>query len=68
MARLNVQLAKKRKETLDKTDTQDTDTTKTDTESFEIDEAARIPTQYGNVYDLIFQLERKDVCYKNVLS
>ena len=36
MARLNVQLAKKRKETLDKTDTQDTDTTKTDTkESFE---------------------------------
>ena len=68
MARLNVQLAKKRKETLDKTDTQDTDTTKTAKESFEMDEAARIPTQHGNVYDLTFNLERKDVCYKNVLS
>ena len=57
MARLNVQLAKKRKETLDKTDTQDTDTTKTDTkESFEIDEASRIPTQHGNVYDLDLSL------------
>ena len=45
MARLNVQLAKKRKQTLEKTDAQDTDTTKTDTkESFEIDEASRIPT------------------------
>ena len=33
----------------------DTDTTKTDAkESFEIDEAARIPTQHGNVYDLTF--------------
>ena len=52
MARLNVRLAKKRKETLQKTDAQDTDTTKT--ESFEIDEAARIPTQHGNVYDLTF--------------
>ena len=69
MARLNVQLAKKRKQTLEKTDAQDTDTTKTDTkESFEMDEAARIPTQHGNVYDLTFNLERKDVCYKNVLS
>ena len=52
MARLNVRLAKKRKETLQKTDAQDTDTTKT--ESFEIDEASRIPTQHGNVYDLTF--------------
>ena len=66
---MNVQLAKKRKETLEKTDAQDTDTTKTDTkESFEIDEAARIPTQHGNVYDSNLQLEREDVCYKNVLS
>ena len=55
MARLNVRLAKKRKQTLEKTDAQDTDTTKTDAkESFEIDEAARIPTQHGNVYDLTF--------------
>ena len=55
MARLNVRLAKKRKETLQKTDAQDTDTTKTDAkESFEIDEASRIPTQHGNVYDLTF--------------
>ena len=51
MARLNVRLAKKRKETLDKTDTQDTDTTKT---AEKMDEAARIPTQHGNVYDLTF--------------
>ena len=60
MARLNVQLAKRRKQTLEKTDAQDTDTTKTDTkESFEIDEAARIPTQHGNVYDLIFNWRGK---------
>ena len=52
MARLNVRLAKKRKQSLEKTDAQDTDTTKT--ESFEIDEASRIPTQHGNVYDLTF--------------
>ena len=43
-----------------KTDAEDTDTTKTDTkESFEIDEAARIPTQHGNVYDLIFNWRGK---------
>jgi len=42
MARLNIQLAKKRKQTLEKTDTKDTDTTKTDTkESFEIDEGSK---------------------------
>jgi len=48
------------KQTLEKTDKEDTDTTKTDTnESFEIDEASRIPTQYGNVYDLIFNWRGK---------
>ena len=56
MARLNVRLAKKRKETLQKTDTQDTDTTKT---AEKMDEAARIPTQYGNVYDLTFNWRGK---------
>ena len=70
MARLNVRLAKKRKQTLEKTDAQDTDTTKTDAkESFEIDEAARIPTQHGNVYDYDSSTWRgKMYAIKNVLS